>query len=256
MTRLIHFSDPHENAVFPSLRGLFDKRIFGYMNGLKRRMQHNNDLLDRAIRYIVQEKPDGVIFTVDAVSTADPREFEAALPHYQPLIDSGIPVICTPGNHDLYVRDGACRRAMEKFYAALADNDCFKAGCRKIGNLRVISLPEARPVPIWLSCGYLSAESIQFVLDEVEKEDPSPILLAGHFPILEDSLRRGLRNVNAIRELLRSGKIALSLCGHIHKVQQRDREWIAGSVSRYGSVTEVLCESGQLHITRHSLKDD
>lgn len=254
ITRLIHFSDPHQNAVFPSLRGFFDKRIFGYMNGLKRRMQHNNDLLDRAIRYIVDRKPDGVIFTGDVVSTSDPREFEAALPHYQPLMDSTIPVICAPGNHDFYVKAGNCRDAVKQFYTRLCGNDCSAPACRKIGNVRVITLPEARPVPIWLSCGYLTGETVQFVLDEVKKDDPSPIILAGHFPILEDSWRRGLRNAEQLRELLRNGKIALSLCGHIHKPQNRDHEWIAGSVSRYGVVTEVEYTAGQpLNIVSRSI---
>lgn len=254
ITRLIHFSDPHQNAVFPSLRGLFDKRLFGYMNGLKRRMQHDDDLLDRAIHFIVESKPDGVVFTGDVVSTADPREFERALPHYQPLIDSGIPVICAPGNHDLYVKAKDCHTAMKQFYARLTRDDCSGPACRKIGSVRVITLPEARPVPIWLSCGYVTDESVQLVQAEAEKDDPSPIVLAGHFPILEDSWRRGLRNAEPLRKLIRDGKIALSLCGHIHKPQNKNNEWIAGSVSRYGTVTEVIHEDRQpLRVVRRQL---
>ena len=86
MTRIIHFADSHEEAVFP--RGL-DKRVLGYCNShFKRRFQHKQELLDQAVRQIIAEKPDAVLFTGDAVSTADPAEFAAALPHFLPLSEA------------------------------------------------------------------------------------------------------------------------------------------------------------------------
>ena len=252
MTRLIHFSDSHEEAVFP--RGL-DKRVLGYCNShFKRRFQHKQELLDQAVRRILAEKPDAVLFTGDAVSTADPAEFAAALPHFLPLIEAEIPIFCTAGNHDVYVKNKKCRTAMESFYSALGNGDIDQPRCVRIGGgvdaVRLLLLPESRPTLPWLSCGYLSDESVSLAVAEAEKTDEAPLILAGHFPIRECTWRRGLRNAENVRQLLTEGKIAYSLCGHVHKPSEEGREVIAGSVTRFGVMTDIRCEGGTVQIAR------
>lgn len=252
MTRLIHFSDSHEEAVFP--RGL-DKRVLGYCNShFKRRFQHKQELLDQAVRRMIAEKPDAVLFTGDAVSTADPAEFTAALPHFLPLIEAEIPIFCTAGNHDVYVKNITCRAAMESFYSALGNGDIDQPRCVRIGGgndaVRLLLLPESRPTLPWLSCGYLSDESVSLAVAEAEKTDEAPLILAGHFPIRECTWRRGLRNAENVRQLLMEGKIAYSLCGHVHKPAEEGREIIAGSVTRFGVMTDVRCEGGTVQIAR------
>ena len=252
MTRLIHFSDSHEEAVFP--RGL-DKRVLGYCNShFKRRFQHKQELLDQAVRRILAEKPDAVLFTGDAVSTADLAEFAAALPHFLPLIEAEIPIFCTAGNHDVYVKNKKCRTAMESFYSALGNGDIDQPRCVRIGSgndaVRLLLLPESRPTLPWLSCGYLSDESVSLAVAEAEKTDEAPLILAGHFPILECTWRRGLRNAENVRQLLAEGKIAYSLCGHVHRPSEEGREVIAGSVTRFGVMTDIRCEGGTVQIAR------
>ena len=252
MTRIIHFADSHEEAVFP--RGL-DKRVLGYCNShFKRRFQHKQELLDQAVRQIIAEKPDAVLFTGDAVSTADPAEFAAALPHFLPLIEAEIPFFCTAGNHDVYVKNKTCRAAMESFYFALGNGDIDQPRCVRIGGgndaVRLLLLPESRPTLPWLSCGYLSDESVALAVAEAEKTDEAPLILAGHFPIRECTWRRGLRNAENVRQLLTEGKIAYSLCGHVHKPSEEGREVIAGSVTRFGVMTDVRCEGGTVQIAR------
>lgn len=252
MTRLIHFSDSHEEAVLP--RGL-DKRVLGYCNShFKRRFQHKQDLLDQAVRRIIAEKPDAVLFTGDAVSTADPAEFSAALPHFLPLIEAEIPFFCTAGNHDVYVKNKTCRAAMESFYSTLGNSNVDQPRCVRIGAgndaVRLLLLPESRPTLPWLSCGYLSDESVSLAAAEAEKSDTAPLILAGHFPIRECTWRRGLRNAENVRQLLTEGKIAYSLCGHVHKPAEEGREIIAGSVTRFGVMTDVRCEGGTVQIAR------
>lgn len=255
MTRIIHFADSHEEAVFP--RGL-DKRVLGYCNShFKRRFQHKQELLDQAIQRMIAEKPDAVLFTGDAVSTADPAEFAAALPHFLPLIKAEIPLFCTAGNHDVYVKNKTCRAAMESFYSALGNDGVDQPRCVRIGAgndaVRLLLLPESCPTLPWLSCGYLSAESVALAVAEAEKTDEAPLILAGHFPIRECTWRRGLRQAEKLRQLLAEGKIAYSLCGHVHKPAEEGREVIAGSVTRYGVMTDLRCENGAVQIGRIQL---
>lgn len=252
MTRIIHFADSHEEAVFP--RGL-DKRVLGYCNShFKRRFQHKQELLDQAVQRMIAEKPDAVLFTGDAVSTADPDEFTAALPHFLPLTEAGIPIFCTAGNHDVYVKNKRCRAAMESFYSALGNGDVDQPRCVRIGGgvdaVRLLLLPESRPTLPWLSCGYLSDESVALAVAEAEKTDETPLILAGHFPVRECTWRRGLRNAENVRQLLAEGKIAYSLCGHVHRPSEDGREVIAGSVTRFGVMTDVRCEGGTVQIAR------
>lgn len=252
MIRIIHLADSHEEAVFP--HGL-DKRVLGYCNShFKRRFQHKQDLLDQAVARIIAERPDAVLFTGDAVSTAEPAEFAAALPHFLPLIQAGIPLYCTAGNHDVYVKNKKCRAAMEAFYAALNQQDVDQPRCIRIGTgndaVRLLLLPESRPTLPWLSCGYLSDESVTLAVSETEKDAAAPLILAGHFPIRECTWRRGLRNAEKLRQLLAEGKIAYSLCGHVHKPAEEGREIIAGSVTRFGIMTDLRCEQGRVQIDR------
>ena len=229
--------------------------MLGYCNShFKRRFQHKQDLLDQAVQRMIAEKPDAVLFTGDAVSTADPAEFSAALPHFLPLIEAEIPLFCTAGNHDVYVKNKKCRAAMESFYSALGNSKVDQPRCVRIGAgndaVRLLLLPESRPTLPWLSCGYLSDESVALAVAEAEKTDEAPLILAGHFPIRECTWRRGLRNAENVRQLLTEGKIAYSFCGHVHKPAEEGREVIAGSVTRFGVMTDIRCEGGTVQIAR------
>ena len=97
------------------------KAVFGLMNStFCRHGGYRMERIDAAVRTILNNlRPDLVVFTGDAVSTSDPREFEAAMKRLRPLVDSGIPILFSPGNHDRYVRDRACREAFERFRAEL-----------------------------------------------------------------------------------------------------------------------------------------
>ena len=59
-----------------------------------------------------------------------------------------------------------------------------------------------------------------------------------------------VRQAEKLRQLLAEGKIAYSLCGHVHSPSEEDREVIAGSVTRYGVMTDLRCENGAVQIGR------
>ena len=113
--RIIHFSDTHEPATLESWRALFDKRILGLANSsLVRKNRYDRNYLPRAIELILKDPPDLALFTGDAVSCGQPGEFDRALKLFRPLIDSSVPLLYIPGNHDAYVRDRSCRKALMK----------------------------------------------------------------------------------------------------------------------------------------------
>jgi len=143
---------------------------------------------------------------------------------------------------------------MESFYSALGNGDVDQPRCVRIGTgndaVRLLLLPESRPTLPWLSCGYLSDESVSLAVAEAEKSDTAPLILGGHFPVRECTWRRGLRQAEKLRQLLAEGKIAYSLCGHVHSPSEEGREVIAGSVTRYGIMTDLRCENGAVQIGR------
>lgn len=248
-TRIIHFSDTHESAVFDSLSGLFDKRIAGFVNSrFMRGKRYDRTHLERAAEFILNSRPDVIVFTGDAVSSGAPAEFERVSDIFITLAESSIPFIYTPGNHDLYVKNKRCRAAFDKFYKSLVKNNPLPY-VMETDELRFAVLEEARPTPIYLSCGYLTGKSLSMLEKTASDESSSkPLVAVGHFPLLVNHARRGLRNKSKALELLRAGKIALSLCGHVHKpgavIDDRGYgEITAGSLTLHDVMAEIVYDN-------------
>lgn len=254
-TKFVIFSDIHEHAVF-SPRALLDKRFFGLMNStFCRRGTYRMERIDAAVRTILDSlRPDLVVFTGDAVSTSDPREFEAALNRLRPLVDAGMPILYSPGNHDRYVRDRACREAFERFRAALTKN-CPMAlpGLYEMPDLRFAVIDCARPFTPVLSCGEMTPETADFLEREAAKDDPRPLVCVGHFPLHGNgglkAFRHRLIGCERAEALLDAGKIALSLAGHVHApLQHLDArgygEIVAGSLTKKDILREITFDSG------------
>ena len=251
--KIIHFSDPHSCAPPEELSAFFDKRLIGFFNyTFRRRFQHDLNLLDKAVEYILDEKPDVAICTGDLTSTGQPAEFAKTLKRLEPLLqDSQIPLLFVPGNHDAYVNNNACRKALRDAFAKLNKNQWELADLpakRTIGDCEFIMLNECCPTNIFLSCGYVTAQSTQRIKEWCEEEKKIPRILVGHFPVLRKysfiESRRGLNKHEEVRELIELKKIDLSLCGHMHceyaDVDETGRgEICAGSVTRSGSVTVI-----------------
>ena len=76
--------------------------------------QHDLSKLKTAVEYILDCKPDLAVCTGDLTSSGQPGEFERVKEILKPLIDSDVPLVYTPGNHDCYVRRPWCVRAMKE----------------------------------------------------------------------------------------------------------------------------------------------
>ena len=217
-TKFVLFSDIHEHAVF-SPRALFDKRFFGLMNStFCRHGAYRMERVAAAVRAILDSlRPDLVIFTGDAVSTSDPREFEAALKQLRPLIDSGMPILFSPGNHDRYVRDRACCEAFEHFRAELTKHcPMTLPGVYETPDLRFAVIDCARPFTPVLSCGEMTPETADFLEREAAKDDPRPLVCVGHFPL------RGNDKLKAFRH---------RLIGRSPPERRKDRAFCGGTYS-------------------------
>ena len=254
-TKFVLFSDIHEHAVF-SPRALLDKRLFGLVNStFCRGGSYRMERIAAAVRTILDSlRPDLVIFSGDAVSTSDPREFEAALDHLRPLIDSGVPILFSPGNHDRYVRAAVCREAFERFRAELTKHCPMSLpGLYETPELRFAVIDCARPFNPVLSCGKMTPETAAFLEHEAAKDDPRPLVCVGHFPLHGNaspaSFRHRLIGWERAEALLNDGRIALSLAGHIHVPLQRldargHGEIVAGSLTKHDILREVTFSDG------------
>ena len=254
-TKFVVFSDIHEHAVF-SARALLDKRVFGLVNStFFRHGSYRMERIDAAVRTILDSlRPDLVIFAGDAVSTSDPREFESALKRLRPLIDSGIPILYSPGNHDRYVRARACREAFERFRAELtAHTPMTWPGLYETPDLRFAVIDCARPFNPVLSCGEMTPETAVFLEREAGKDDPRPLVCVGHFPLRGNdklsSFRHRLLGGKRAEALLNDGKIALSVVGHVHMPSQRldargRGELIVGSLTKHDILREITFDNG------------
>ncbi len=255
-TKFVLFSDIHEHAVF-SPRALLDKRFFGLMNStFCRHGAYRMERVDAAVRTILDSlRPDLAIFTGDAVSTSDPREFEAALKQLRPLVESGMPILFSPGNHDRYVRDRACCEAFEHFRAELTKHcPMTLPGVYETPELRFAVIDCARPFTPVLSCGEMMPETADFLEREAAKDDPRPLVCVGHFPLHTNgrslaSYRHSLLGAKRAEALLNEGKIALSVVGHVHvpfqRLDARGRgEIVAGSLTKKDVMREITFENG------------
>ena len=268
--RIIHFSDSHEPAVFETWRSILDKRSIGYFNSrFRRKSQHDPAYTERAVEWILQEKPHLAVFTGDATSTGQKSEFDAAWRVFKPLAESAIPLIYVPGNHDVYVKDPGCRTALRDFYEKMWNgkrqfsSDPF---LWTLGPLRFAVIDSAVPGSYFFSCGVMNEKSIAFLKEAVRtKTDKSPLIYVGHFPLHWNrgakAWRHGLRGASEIMGLLEERKIDLSLCGHIHApMEELDAggrgEIIAGSVSRYHCMADIFYDRQQDRFTMKRIKLD
>ena len=256
MLKIVHFSDIHISEPLGSAGALLDKRLIGYLNGaVFRRRLFRREYLLRAIPMILEEKPDVIVFTGDATTCSQPREFETALEILKPLINSGIPILYTPGNHDCYVPAKECAEALREFRIALTGSD-KEPSKFETPECDFLIFNSAVPTAPWLSCGCFTEESAEFLKKECEQKK-KPLIMLSHFPVLNTEsgiagARRKLYGADPVRELSESGEIDLILCGHLHTPYEM-LDWTgrgeigAGSLTKKGVFRTILFADNMFH---------
>lgn len=253
--KIIHFSDSHEMAQFETLSMLLDKRIIGFLNNrLLRRTGHGNHdaIIRKAVERIFQEKPDLTVFTGDATSCGQKSEFDLAYNHFRPLVESSLPFLYIPGNHDCYVYNRKCREEAEKFCLKMNRNRYSLKDFPFVWedkNFRLLAANTAIPMPPLFSNGYMNKKTRKFYKRECENKEGKILISANHFPFSDPHrylhFLHTLWGAKTAEKLLKEKKIDLALCGHIHKsraiLDESGRgEVIAGSLT--GTATLTLIE--------------
>jgi Icc-related predicted phosphoesterase len=244
--RIILFSDPHFGASPQHWSAFFDKRIIGSLNyKFKRHKHYKTERLTQFIELILADKPDMIIFPGDATTATQPKEFEAAKKVLRPLVDSKIPILYVPGNHDCYVRNLACKEALNSFAEFINQNlpfpfQSFPFMTQFMG-LEFIGLNTARPTLPTSSCGYVTEEMSRYVAVNCTQEKRYPRILVNHFPLREKIFpvewRHRLWGQSSLLKLLDEQLIDISICGHRHEQRVDVDESGRGEVC-VGSVTK------------------
>ena len=251
--KIVHFSDPHAGGPAEDWMAYLDKRWVGVFNyRFRRRFRHDLKLLERAVEYILDVRPDAAVCTGDLTSTGQPGEFEKSLAILKPLKESGIPLIYMPGNHDCYVKRPKCVKAMKDAVAYLNGSEySFDSlpQVRTVDSVDFLMLNTSRPSNLLCSWGFVNRADNRWVKQVCGQEKVRPRILVSHYPMLEDHpilrMRHRLFGQKDILRLKEAGIIDLSLCGHVHKpycrVDASGRgENCAGSVTRNGVISQII----------------
>ena len=250
--KIVHFSDPHAGGSAEDWLAYFDKRWVGVFNyRFRRRFRHDLKLLEKAVAYILQERPDVAVCTGDLTSTGQPGEFQRTLEILEPLRKSDIPLIYLPGNHDCYVKRPKCVNAMKDAVRLLNGDDyCFDnlPKVRSIDGIDFLMLNTSRPSNLLCSWGFISSEDDRWIAEVCRQEKVRPRILVTHYPMFEDHpvlrMRHRLFGQKNVLKLMAQKSIDLALCGHVHKpycrVDESGRgENCAGSVTRNGVISQI-----------------
>ena len=251
--KIIHFSDPHGGGPAEDWQAYFDKRWVGVFNyRFRRRFRHDLKQLESAVAYILSARPDLAVCTGDLTSAGQPGEFERVLQVLKPLRDSAIPLLYLPGNHDCYVPRRHCVEAMHHAVEYLSRGDYRFDDLpllRRYGGVDFLLVNTSAPSNLLCSWGFMGRKNCDFLTSACADAGSTRVLLS-HYPMFERHpllrTRHRLFGQRPAVQLLRSGRISLSLCGHVHRpylwrdeTTGRVLESCAGSVTRNGSMVEV-----------------
>jgi len=257
--KIIHFSDPHLGLWPRGGSSFFDKRLIGAMNYfLFRRAHFDLGVLTLAIQRIIALDPQVVVLSGDITSTGTPEEFELACEYLKPLVEADLTLIYVPGNHDAYVRNSKCTKALRETFFYLNQErwqlDQLPLSY-KMGDVTFEIFNEAIPTLPYYSFGRLNQESSDLL--STPKADSELKIGIGHFPVCDGSgsplsFRRSLKNNQPLLAALETSRLDAYLCGHIHKpfinTYGDSMEICAGSISKNGhlNVLEINQVNGTL----------
>jgi 3',5'-cyclic AMP phosphodiesterase CpdA len=231
--RILHVSDVHVEEGFDGVPAgeLMNKRLVGLANLWLRRRRLYRDaqakiaaLADAASEW----KVDLVIVTGDFTALGTSAELRSAERAIRPLLSRPLGAVCLPGNHDVYLHDGADLR-FESIFADTLRDDLGRSGYPRVrlvdGDVAIVSFESARPNPEpWLSSGRVPAAQLDALRELGESgvlRDRRVIFATHYAPFLEDGrhdhARHGLENADALLAALAPFGEAIFVHGHVHR---------------------------------------
>jgi 3',5'-cyclic AMP phosphodiesterase CpdA len=218
---LAHLSDPHLPPLpEPRWTELIGKRVTGYINWRrKRRFIHDAATLDTLVADLKTQAYDHIAVTGDLANLALPAEY----PHGRDWLDSlgaARDVTVVPGNHDVYVGEGATFAARQ-WGAHMSDDDGSDGFpfVRRRGPLALIGLSSGVPTAPFLASGWLGTKQLAGLAETLKKlqsEDVFRVVLIHHPPVSEASRHKRLLDADVLRRVIAMHGAELLLHGHDH----------------------------------------
>ncbi|UOM33632.1 metallophosphoesterase [Acuticoccus sp. I52.16.1] len=215
--RLAHLSDLHLGPFpKPALGELMSKRAFGYANWVRnRRAALGQTGLDRLIADMRAYNPNHYCVTGDLVNISTDAEVSLARAWLERLGPAQrVSVIL--GNHDAYVPGAACRAIQA--YGPYIPGGQFPYA-RRLGAVALVGVSTAVATPPLIASGRVGAAQRRALAALLDRHDDAYKVVMIHHPpdAALASGRRGLTDVDAVREVLSAGCADLVLHGHTHK---------------------------------------
>jgi len=245
---------------------LLGKRVLGWLSWrLRRSAIHRAFVLDALVEDLAVSRPDQIAITGDLTNLSLESEFVAARSWLRRI---GAPdrVTLVPGNHDCYVRvprykgwdlwseylasDASARESLGEAPAAAPGSIHFPS-LRLRGPLALIGLSSALPTRPFLASGAVGAEQLaglERLLAALATTDLYRVVLIHHPPDPgATSVRRGLRDAEALCQVLRRAGAELVLHGHLHRTRIGGIEGPSGPIP-------VMCVRSASDVGLHAHK--
>ncbi len=256
--RVAHISDLHvlSPGPFDWRAVLFNKRITGYLNLIRRRGRVYRRAYLGMVLEAASSAADLLVVTGDITNLALEGEFAEA----RALLDAvarRVEVTVVPGNHDIYLPSLLRRRRFPHHFGRFFGSDLphlaldLPAGrypsVKLRGPVAVIALSSAVPRPPFVSSGSLGAEQLaafEAVLAHPEVRRRTPVILVHHPPVDRRSRlgrrRDGLVDAAAFRACLGGLARGLVLFGHLHRRVRYRLPTAAGGLDVIGASGAAL----------------
>ena len=213
--RFIHLTDLH--ASNPNKKIYFSKRALGLLSWTKRRQfQHSNQFLDLLIDDIKTEAPDLVIITGDIVQLGTEMEIKSAKNKLLELFGD-LPIMIVPGNHDNYALDSF--KFLLRHWSEFLHLSPDFPSVRQFGNLTLVGLMSAQPMPFWSARGDLGVKQLTKLKTILSQNRNKLICMFMHHPPYRKGInsRKSLKMTRQFQSLLSEYQVALICHGHLHR---------------------------------------
>ena len=199
-----------------TLRG---KRVLGFLSWWsKRRHQLSAATLARVTHAAGLEGAELALVTGDLVHIGLPQELRQAHAWLDTLAATQ-PVVLVPGNHDCYRADAA--RGIEQLWPLYLHGASGRVTFPRLitcGEVAIIALSSAAPMPWWSAGGRLGADqlaALEHLL--VENAGSFRCVMLHHAPLVEQApARKALADALELTAVLRRTQVELVLHGHLH----------------------------------------
>lgn len=218
---LAHLSDPHLAPLpQPQWRELIGKRVTGYINWRRRRrFIHDPAALAHIVADVKAHALDHIAVTGDIANIALPEEYTRGRDWLEQLGDAKRLTV-VPGNHDVYVPEGALYAARQ-WYAFMCDDEGVSGFpfVRRRGPVALIGLTTGVPTAPFLATGWLGGKQLTelaAVLKSLAEEGLFRVVLIHHPPVSAARRHKRLLDADVFLRVLRAHGAELVLHGHDH----------------------------------------